>query len=88
MYQLEFIRSFRLLEGCPNSPLESNRSKRLFLCLENTMENDRYNFLMHSDDSLTEKEVSDGWHFCADWDGLLINNDWPESECCSCAEPD
>lgn len=50
------------------------------------MKDDRYNFLMHSDDSLTEKEISDGWHFCSDWDGLLINDDWPESEACSCGE--
>jgi hypothetical protein len=28
---------------------------------------------------LTEDEQKDGWHFCPDWDGLLLDGD-PESE--------
>ena len=34
---------------------------------------------------LTADEVKQGWHFCREWDGLLIGpgmkNEW---ECCSC----
>lgn len=33
---------------------------------------------------LTQEEIDEGWHFCADWDGLLIHKDHPESESCSC----
>jgi hypothetical protein len=33
---------------------------------------------------LTEDEVKEGYHFCLDWDGLLIHEDDRESECCTC----
>ena len=25
-----------------------------------------------------------GYHFCPDWDGMLIGPNWPEAESCSC----
>jgi len=25
-----------------------------------------------------------GWHFCPDWDFMLIGPEWPEMECCTC----
>jgi len=31
---------------------------------------------------LTEEEVKDGWHFCWEWDGLLIHPTWEEAKCC------
>lgn len=34
--------------------------------------------------ALTPEEVAAGWHFCCDWDGLLINDEYPEAECCTC----
>ena len=34
--------------------------------------------------NLTEKEVKDGWHFCCEWDGMLIHSSHPEAECCYC----
>jgi len=36
---------------------------------------------------LTEEEQRE-WHFCWDWDGLLIHKDHPEFECCVCAGGD
>lgn len=33
---------------------------------------------------LTEQEVKEGWHFCPDWDGMLLGPDWPERESCYC----
>lgn len=33
---------------------------------------------------LTPEEVAEGWHFCVEWDGMLIHKDWPEAECCTC----
>jgi hypothetical protein len=33
---------------------------------------------------LTPEEVADGWHFCHDFDGLLIHKEWPEAEVCTC----
>ena len=33
---------------------------------------------------LTDQEKADGWHFCKEWDGMLIHKDWPESKGCIC----
>lgn len=36
-------------------------------------------------ESLTPQEFEvEGWHFCHEWDGLLINPTWREHECCTC----
>ena len=49
------------------------------------MNKDRYFHLDSSGESLTAKEVEDGWIYCnCEWDGLLINKAWPEAEICSC----
>lgn len=34
--------------------------------------------------SLTADEIKEGWHFCPDWDCLLICKDWPEMSGCTC----
>jgi hypothetical protein len=34
---------------------------------------------------LTNEEVDAGYHFCAEWDGLLIHVDDDEFECCGCS---
>jgi hypothetical protein len=31
-------------------------------------------------------EEKQRWHFCWDWDGLLIEADSPEFSCCTCAQ--
>jgi hypothetical protein len=33
---------------------------------------------------LTKEEIEDGWHFCCDWDGMLIHPELPEGDCCNC----
>ena len=33
---------------------------------------------------LTEEEKQGGWHFCSDWDSMLIHSTWDEYSCCTC----
>lgn len=34
---------------------------------------------------LTHEELLEGWRFCCEWDGMLINhNNKGEGECCTC----
>lgn len=35
-------------------------------------------------DVLTEKELAEGWHFCPDWDYLLVGPGMPEQDGCAC----
>lgn len=49
------------------------------------MTDNRWRQLMENDlESLTQQEISDGWHFCPDWDGLLIGPNMGETESCGC----
>lgn len=50
------------------------------------MTNERYAELMSNDElSLTDDEIKLGWHFCGDWDSLLIGPGCiGELSCCSC----
>ncbi len=50
------------------------------------MEEERWLKLMESDSlKLTDDEIRDGWHFCGDWDGLLVGPTMPmEQDCCTC----
>lgn len=49
------------------------------------MSEERYKELMSSfDGELTDKEIDDGWHFCNDWDGLLIHTTHDEMQGCHC----
>jgi hypothetical protein len=47
---------------------------------------DRWKYLMeHEFALLTEEEINAGWHFCPEWDGLLIGPGMAEYESfCSC----
>lgn len=33
---------------------------------------------------LTREEAAEGWHFCDDWDGLLVHPTMQEAESCHC----
>ena len=33
---------------------------------------------------LTKEELAQGWHFCYDWDGMLLGPGMPELEGCTC----
>lgn len=49
------------------------------------MDDARWHALMANDEmQLTESELSDGWHFCVDWDGLLIGPGMGEMHICTC----
>ena len=48
------------------------------------MKNTRYIEVMKNGAKLTAAEVKEGWHFCPDWDFLLIHPDTQEAECCNC----
>jgi hypothetical protein len=49
------------------------------------MTDKRYHELMR-DDSLpiTKQEMDQGWHFCYEWDGLLVGPGMSEQDFCSC----
>lgn len=50
-----------------------------------TMPLERWTALMKDDEmNLTADEIKSGWHFCWDWDGLLIGPGMMEMECCTC----
>lgn len=49
------------------------------------MQPNRYRELMENDlVQLTDSEFQAGWHFCLEWDGLLVGPGMPEIQCCSC----
>lgn len=50
------------------------------------MTDERWRNLMNDDDApLTPAEIADGWHFCPEFDGLLIGPDMPqELSICQC----
>lgn len=48
------------------------------------MTHKRYKELMDSDATLTDDEKKLGYHFCPDWDFLLIGIGMKEMECCGC----
>lgn len=53
------------------------------------MTEDRYNQLMSDAEiahCLTDEESAEGWHFCCDWDYLLIGPGMGELAACSCFE--
>ena len=53
--------------------------------LTNGMDIERYKYLVTSKDAkITLDELQQGWHFCYDWDEMLIHPNDPEFECCTC----
>lgn len=50
------------------------------------MTENRWQHLMKDQDAeLTESEIQEGWHFCWDFDGLLVGPGMGEMEICTCA---
>lgn len=50
---------------------------------------DRYSALMREEAELTPEEIKYGWHFCWEFDGLLICPGMPEMQFCKCThEPE
>ena len=53
------------------------------------MTKERWNYLMqpfdgNEDVMLTAEELNEGWHWCEEWDGLLIHVDDDEFVSCTC----
>lgn len=49
------------------------------------MTRERYNLLMEDDSvDLTQAEISKGYHFCSEFDGLLVGPGMYELNHCSC----
>lgn len=49
------------------------------------MNDERWKELMDaSEPVLTPAEIIAGWHFCWDWDGLLVGPGMMEKEFCTC----
>ncbi len=51
------------------------------------MTDERWRELMNDESKkLTPEELAEGWHFCWDWDGLLVGPGMDELEMCHCIE--
>ena len=51
------------------------------------MSRERYRYLnTDMDAAVTKEEFALGWHYCYDWDGLLVNayDEEGEGSCCTC----
>jgi hypothetical protein len=49
------------------------------------MNHERWQALMADFDAkLTPDELAAGWHFCAEWDGLLVGPGMDELQVCDC----
>jgi hypothetical protein len=49
------------------------------------MDNKRYREIENSDTAeLTAEEKAQGWHFCPDWDFMLVNSNDKEGEGAAC----
>ena len=49
------------------------------------MDRERYIRIQNGAEDLTPEEVEDGWHFCPEWDDMLIHADDDEFQCCPCS---
>jgi hypothetical protein len=49
------------------------------------MTKERYFFAMRGQLMLTDEEASEGWHYCADFDGLLVGPGMGELHSCACS---
>lgn len=51
------------------------------------MSSERWNRLTETGEALTEAEMLAGWHWCYDWDDMLVGPGMPEAMCCNCGVP-
>jgi len=48
------------------------------------MTEERWYDVEYNQANLTQKEINQGWHFCQDWDGMLVGPGMPEFDSCLC----
>jgi len=59
--------------------------KERLACADGSMPYRRWSELEHNQKAeLSQAEIEAGWHFCMDWDGLLIGPGMRELEHCHC----
>jgi hypothetical protein len=51
------------------------------------MDSQRYRELDNSGSGLTEEEWNEGWHWCLEWDSMLVGPGTEEALFCSCNHP-
>ena len=51
------------------------------------MDDERFLELDRSGNGLTEEEWEQGYHWCYEWDGMLVGPGQPEALVCSCDHP-
>ena len=44
----------------------------------------RWAAINHGAEPLTPEDIANGWHFCPDWDYMLISKAMPETDVCTC----
>lgn len=52
------------------------------------MTNERYKELMNDAGTITSEEAALGWHWCNEFDGLLVGPNMGELKCCKCLPQD
>jgi len=48
------------------------------------MNNDRYFKCEFGNEPLTREEINQGWHWCENWNDMLVGPGMKEMECCYC----
>ena len=48
------------------------------------MDIERYKEIQNMQSGLTKKEIKEGWHFCLEWDDMLVHPEWEEAKICGC----
>ena len=49
------------------------------------MDDERYIFIEKNlGEKLTDEELKEGWHFCYDWDGMLVGPGMSAMDSCLC----
>lgn len=47
---------------------------------------ERWRAIQRDDLELTPEEIAEGWHFCHEYDGLLVGPGMSELDCCRCLD--
>ena len=50
------------------------------------MDDVRYYLVCRKGEKLTKEELSKGWHFCPEWDGMQIGTGMVELDYCGCVK--
>ena len=52
--------------------------------IKKPMDKERYWLIESNQEDITEEEFEQGWHFCVEWDFMLVGPGMRELECCMC----